>query len=93
MKDNGEEHFEFVHHNVLAEDMNDSKMEHVKSVKVGLNDRVSLSHSNVLQRPHQWAEFRMKKHMGATLPDTLYHMCKNGQFYPNPTWVIPFRST
>ena len=50
MKNNGNKHFEFVHHNVSADDMN-GKMEHAKFRKVGLNDRVSLSHSNVLQRP------------------------------------------
>ena len=46
MKDNGEEHFEFVHHNVLLEDMNDNKMEYEKFGKMGLNNRVSLSQSN-----------------------------------------------
>lgn len=50
MKNNGNKYFEFVHHNVSADDMN-GKMEHAKFRKVGLNDRVSLSHSNVLQRP------------------------------------------
>ena len=50
MKNNGNKYFEFVHHNVSADDMN-GKMEHAKFRKVGLNDRVSLSHSNMLQRP------------------------------------------
>ena len=50
MKDNGDAHFEFVHHNVLAEDMNDGKLEYVKLNKVGMNNCVSLSHSNILQR-------------------------------------------
>jgi hypothetical protein len=32
----------------------------------------------------------MKKHLGATLPGTLFHMCKGVQFYLNPTsmWSI-----
>lgn len=51
MKDNGEEHFEFVHRNVSAEDMNDGKMEYTKFGKVGLNNCVILSHSNILQGP------------------------------------------
>jgi hypothetical protein len=38
MKDSGEEHFEFVHHNVSVEDMNDGKMEYTKSGKLGLNN-------------------------------------------------------
>ena len=63
-----------------------------KLKKVGLNNRVSLSHSNVLQQAHQWARFNMENNLGVTLAGTLYHMCKNGQFYPNPTWVIPLRS-
>jgi hypothetical protein len=65
MKNNREKHFEYVHHNV-ANDMN-GKMEYTKFGKVGLNNRVSLSHSNVLQRAHQWTHFRMKKHFGALL--------------------------
>lgn len=48
MKDNGEEHFEFVHCNVSAEDMNDGKMEYTNFGKVGLNNCVILSHSNIL---------------------------------------------
>lgn len=23
----------------------------------------------------------------------LLHMCKSGRFYPNPTWIIPLRSS
>jgi hypothetical protein len=57
MKVNGEEHFKFVQHNVCAEDMNDGKMEYAKFGKVGLNNGVSLSHSNILQRAHQRARF------------------------------------
>ena len=50
MKVNGEEHFdfEFVHHKVFAPDMNGGKMEYAKCGKVGLKNRVSLSHSNIL---------------------------------------------
>lgn len=81
MKDNGEEHFEFVHNNVSTHDMNEGKMEHAKFGRMGLNNHVGLSHSNVFQRAHQWARFCMKKHLGATLPAMLVHMCKSGQFY------------
>lgn len=63
MKDNGEEHFEFVHHNVSAEDMNDSKMEYVKLGKASLNNHVSFSYSNILQMAHQWAQFHTKKYL------------------------------
>ena len=92
MKDNGEAHFEFVHHNILADDMSDGKMEYENFGKVGLNNHMSPSHSNILQRAHQWSHFHMKKHLGATLPGTLYRMCKSDQFYSNLTWVIPLRS-
>lgn len=78
MEDNGEEQFEFVHHNLTMKDMNDGKLEYVKFRKIGLNNRVCLSHSNILQRAHQWARFRMQKHLGVTLPITLYYMCKSG---------------
>ena len=83
MKDNGEVHFEVVYHNVLAKDTNDNK--------VGLNNCVSLSHSNILQRAHQWGKFCRVEYLGAILSKTLYHMCKGGQFYSNPTWVILLR--
>jgi hypothetical protein len=89
MKDNGEKHFEFVHHNVSMDDMNDGKLEYTKFGKVNLNNCVSLSHSKILQRAHQWAHCCMKKHLGATLPNNLFHMCKSGQFYPNSMYLIP----
>lgn len=57
MKDNKEERFEFVHHIVLWEDMNDGKMEYTKLGKVGLNICASLSHRNVFQKAHQWVCF------------------------------------
>lgn len=57
-----------------------------------MSNHVSLSHNNVLQRAHQWAHFLMKKHLGVSLANTLFHICKSGQLYPNPTWVIPMRS-
>lgn len=69
MKNNEEMHFEFVHHNVSANEMNNGKMEYTKFGKVGLNnhDHVNLPHSTVLQKAHQWARFCMKKHFGVTL--------------------------
>jgi hypothetical protein len=60
VEDNGDEHFEFVHYNVSAVVMNTGKMESIKFGKVGWNNCVSLSHSNILQRAHQWAHFLMK---------------------------------
>jgi hypothetical protein len=39
-------------------------------------NHVSLSHSNILQRTHEWARFCMKKQLGVTLPGILFHMCK-----------------
>ena len=91
IKDNGKEHFKFIHHNVFAQDMNDGKLEYAKFGKIGLNNSVCPSHSNTLQRAHQWAHFRMKKHLGVTLPGTLYHISKSGQFYTNSTCAIPLR--
>lgn len=48
MKENGEDHFDFVHHNVSACKMNVGKLECTKFGKVGLNNHVSLSHSQKL---------------------------------------------
>ena len=93
MKVNWEEQFEFIHHNVCTYDMNEGKLEYVKFGKVGLNNHVSLSHNIILQRAHQWSCSHMKKHLGVILPNILFYMCKNGHFYPNPTWFIPMRST
>lgn len=59
-KDNMEEHFKFVHHNVSPYHMNEGKMEYTKFGKTSLKNRVSLSHSYILQRAHQWARFRIK---------------------------------
>jgi hypothetical protein len=91
MKDNMGEHFEYVHHNVSTNDMNQGTMEYANLGKVGLNNCVGLSHNNILQRAHQLAHFCMKKYLGVTLAVTPFHMCKSGQFYPDPTWVIPLR--
>ena len=82
MKNNREEHFEFVHCNVYAEDMNVGHMEYAKFGNVGLNNHVNLSHSNILQHAHQWARFHVKQHLGVSLPGTLFHMCKSRQFIP-----------
>lgn len=51
--ENGEDHLEFVNHNVLGDDMNEGKMEYVKSSKVGMKNHVSLSHNNILQRANE----------------------------------------
>lgn len=56
----------------------------------GWNNRVSVSPSNILQRVHQWAHIRVKQHLAPT-PTSMYHVCNSGQFYPNPTWMIPLR--
>lgn len=82
-----------MHHSVSAGDMNEGKMEYAKFEKVGLNNCVSLSQSNMLQRAHQRARFHIKKYLGATLDGTLFHLCKSGQFYSNLTLVILLRST
>ena len=93
VKANGEEHFEFVHHNVFANNiiLYEGKLECTKFKNIGLNNCVSLSHSTILQRAHQWACFCLNKHLGVTLLGILFHMCKSGQFYPNPTLIIPMR--
>ena len=85
MNDNGNDHFEFVHHNNCADDMNKEKMEEAKFGTVGLENCVILTHINILQRPHQWAPFRTKKHSGVNFYGTLFHICKNEQCYSNPT--------
>jgi hypothetical protein len=53
MKDNGEEHFECVHHSISATDLYDGKLEYSEFGEVGLNNHVNLSHSYILQRAHQ----------------------------------------
>lgn len=82
-----------MHHNVLAEDINDGKLEYAKVEKDSTNNCVSLSHNNIFQKAHQWASFRMKKRLGIIVPKTLFHMCKSGQFYMNSTRVSLLQST
>lgn len=44
------EHFEFVHQNVYADDMNEGKLEYVKFGKVTPNNHVSLSHGSIFAK-------------------------------------------
>jgi hypothetical protein len=67
MKDNSEEHFEIVNHNVSTNDANKGKMEYAKCGKVGSNISVSLSHSNILQMAYQWPFFCVKNYLVDTL--------------------------
>ena len=83
----------FVHHMVLAKDMNDGKLEYAKLGKIGLNNCVNLWHSNILQRAHQWQVFVWRNIWVSLFMGGLFHMFKSGQFYMKPTWVIPLRST
>lgn len=92
MKDNGKDRFEFVHHNVLGDDMNEGNMEYAKIGKISLKNHVSLSHGNILQRANQRARPCMKEHLGVSLHTVLFHMCESGQYYSNRTCVIPLRS-
>lgn len=34
----------------------------------------------------------MKNILGVILPCNMFYMCKSGQFYLYPTWMIPLRS-
>ena len=74
---------------MYADDKSVGKMEYAKIGNAGPKNHVSLSYNNILQQAHQWTRFRMKKHLHVSLPWTMCHMCKSGQFYMNPTWVIP----
>ena len=42
-------HFEFVHRNVSSKDVNKGILEYAKFEKVGLQNEVNLSHSNIFQ--------------------------------------------
>lgn len=63
-KGNMEEHFEFVHHNVYVDDINEGKMEYVKFMKVGLNNCVSLSHSNIFAKGSSMGMFSYEEVFG-----------------------------
>ena len=58
MKDNKEEHLEFVHHNVSAGDMNEGMTEYAMCGKVGLS--MCASHRDILQKAHKWMHFHRK---------------------------------
>lgn len=72
VKDSGEECFEFVHHNIYSDDMNREKLDYAKFGKVGVKNRVSLFHSNILQRSHLWTKSCMRKHLGVPLYGKLF---------------------
>lgn len=72
VKDNGEECYEFVHHNISSDDMNREKLDYAKFGKVGAKNRVSLFHSNILQRSHLWTKFCMRKHLVVSLHGKLF---------------------
>lgn len=57
MKDSCEEHFEFAHRNVSSKDVNEGNSEYAKFEKVGLKNRVNLSHNIIFQHAHQWLDF------------------------------------
>jgi hypothetical protein len=64
-----------VHHNVSTNDVNQGTMEYANLGKVGLNNRVGLSHNNILQRAHQLTCFCMKKIFGCySCSDALSHV-------------------
>jgi hypothetical protein len=52
MRDNDEEHFEFVYHNAIAEDLNNAKLEYAKFGKMHLKNMVSLPHTKNSRRAH-----------------------------------------
>lgn len=81
-----------MHYNVSVDDMNEGTLKYSKFGKVNLNNRVNLFHNDILQRAHLWARFHMRKCLDFMLAKALFHTCKSGEFYPNPTWVIPMQS-
>ena len=70
---------------VSADDLNEGKSEYARFGKVGLTVMWVSFIVTFLQMAHEWACFQMKKHLGVTLPNTLFHMCKSNQFYLNLT--------
>jgi hypothetical protein len=85
MKDNGEEHFEFVHHNVSAIDMNEGKIEYAKFGEISSN--------NYITKGSSMCTFSYVEVFGCySCHDALSHVQK-WQLYPKPTRVIPSRST
>lgn len=85
MKVIGEEHFEFVHHNVSANDMNEGKMEYAKFGKISFN--------NYIAKGSSMGTFSYEEVFGCySCQEALSHVQKC-QFYPKLAWVIPLRST
>ena len=80
MKDNVEDQFGFVHHNVSSDHVNEMKMEYAKLGKVDLKNRVCLLHSDISQRAHQWTRVHVKKYLGVSLPMTLVSCVKVAKF-------------
>lgn len=62
------EHFEFVHHNVSADDMNEGKLEYAKVGKVDLNNCVGLSHGSIIAKGSSMGLFLDEEARGCYSP-------------------------
>ena len=93
MKDNGEEHFEYVHHNISSKDMNEDKLEYAKFRMVVLRIKSICFLTTSFKGPIN-GHYCVWKYIWVHVKFTwrLFHVYKSGQFYPNPTWVIPLGS-
>ena len=73
MKDNREEHLEFVHHNVVAHDMNEGKMEYTKVGEGGIEYLRESFSFLYFAKGSSMGMFLYKKHLGADFPQyTIY---------------------
>jgi len=86
IKDQGEDHFDCVHHNVTDEQMKEGVEEYVKYGTPFTKNRVILTHQNVIEKAATFYKF---KQLGSTLPGTLLPMLQSGQYIPSTSWVSP----
>lgn len=76
MKDNDDEQFEFVHHNVSPEDM---EVEFAKFEKVNLKNHVSLSHKTMFAKGPSMGIFLCEEAFGC---EPCWHIVPHVQEWP-----------
>lgn len=90
-KDKGEDHFQCVYKNVTDAQLEEGVEEYIKHGTPFAKNRVVLTHTSLIERAATYCKFKLKKHLGSTLPGTLLPMLRSGQFIPSASWVLPAR--
>jgi hypothetical protein len=95
LKDQKEGHFQFCHRNANAKEMQDGVDEFVQYRTCFNKNKVCLKYNNIMERATIFCKYKMKNKIkiGVVLVGVLLEMLKFKQFYPTPSWVVPFKNS